>query len=268
MTSLDGAVLGALRTWAHGLDIAEDHLVGGLTMAHYVRDGTEESATGLGGGSGRLFAFAADMAFLVWLNDHIEQGELTGPGRPTVDDHVRQLAAVVLVGHDLPEEEQHWWYVTLRAAWAADRAATGPAVGRWSYAEYLDNGVDSINVPHVLSTISVLWGSGIAARRTEPDVAAAIRVLGIRQRLSNDLASLAKERLSGDPGNAVLLVERWLGPEQAARFIADELRGHDRLLTTTLARLPSDDPVAAAALAVVTGLEGAQHDLTRYGAAP
>ncbi|MFE2412129.1 terpene synthase family protein [Kitasatospora sp. NPDC059408] len=268
MISLDGVVLDALRTWARGLDIAEDHLVGGLTMAHYVRDGTEESGTGLGGGSGPLFAFAADMAFLVWLNDHIERGEPVVPGRPTVDDHVERLAVVVLAGHQLPYEERHWWHATLRAAWAADRAATGPAVGRWSYAEYLDNGVDSINMPHVLSTISVLWGSGIAARRTEPDVAATIRVLGIRQRLSNDLASLAKEQLSGDPGNAVLLMERWLGQEQAARFVADELDGHDRLLTTTLARLPPGDPVVAAALAIVTGLQGAQRDLTRYSAAP
>ncbi|MGW2631618.1 terpene synthase family protein [Streptomyces chattanoogensis] len=264
---LDRAVLGALKAWAHGLAIEEDHLVSGLTMAHYVRDGGEghgRRAEGLGGGHELLFPLSADLAFLTWVNDYIERGEPALPAGSALDDHVRRLADVVMPGSEPPDEERSWWYDTLHAACAATRPATSPAVREWSYAEYLDNGVDSINVPHILATISLLCGYGIAARRAEPDVAAAIRVLGIQQRLSNDLVSAAKERLSGDPGNAVLLTERWLGPVQAARFVAAELRGHHRLLVSILGRLPAADPVVAAVDSVAAGFEEAQHDLPRY----
>lgn len=103
-----------------------------------------------------------------------------------------------------------------------------------------------------------------AHRRIDATVIDIIRYLGIRQRLSNDLASIAKECASGDHGNAVLLMGRYLDAEMATRFIADQQAAHHRLLTRRLASLPPDDPMATIVDAITIGLEYAQRDLTRY----
>ncbi|MFI9406896.1 terpene synthase family protein [Nocardia sp. NPDC052316] len=274
MIPLDNDVLARLESWARGTDFGHHHLTGGLTMAHYVCHGGEaygHHVDGLGGSPNHLFALAADLTFLVWVNDHIEacgptnaaagSSAVTRTGL-TFADHVARLSTA-LGGTRFPECERAWWDSTLHDACVADHAAL--VYGRtWSYSEYLDNGIDSINIPHVMATISSLWGFGIARRRADPLVAGVIRHLGIQQRLSNDLASITKERRSEDPGNAALLMERYMSPVQAAQFIAEEQQGHHRMLTRLLNGLSSSDPLARAAMAIAGGLEGAQRDLQRY----
>ena len=83
---------------------------------------------------------------------------------------------------------------------AALRGGHAQAVGaeRWSYAEYLHNGIDSIAYTNVFCCLSLLWGLDMATLRARPAFHQVLRLICAIGRLQNDLHGRDKDRSAGE----------------------------------------------------------------------
>ena len=136
----------------------------------------------------------------------------------------------------------------LEERWARDGAT--PA-----YTSYMENGVDSTTVPHVLAAISLVYGLDMPARLTNPAFQGLVRHLALGSRLQNDLLGIERDRREGSTANAVLVSERYMGAEEARRFVSEQRQAHEQLLRHYSEALGADDPFARLAWAMIASQE-------------
>lgn len=102
--------------------------------------------------------------------------------------------------------------------------------GQWSYAEYLQNGIDSIAYRNVFCCLSLLWGLEMATWLEKPDFRRALWLISAIGRLQNDLHGRGKDALAGESENAAILLQRRYPGLPAMEFLDDELAGYARML--------------------------------------
>jgi hypothetical protein len=112
------------------------------------------------------------------------------------------------------------------------------------YSEYIDNGVGSSAVPHIVSGASLVYGFELASRLSDARVQSFMRHLSLACRLHNDLSSIEKERREGCLANAALLMDKYLPPEMSRRFVEEEMAGYERMLNEDIASLGEADPLS------------------------
>lgn len=202
-----------------------------------------------------LALFTIDMAWLFWLDEQfdgrspasaldpealihgiLEDGSSEGasPFHPLRDafSSCRDRAA-----------DYRLWATTLAdvvRSWQAEAMLCQGRV-RMSYSEYMENGVYSTTILHVLATASLLYDLGIARRATSEPLQRLMRHLSLYCRVENDLNSLDKERREGSVANAVILMERFAPTEVCVAFLQDELEGQARLVATAAREVGDDD---------------------------
>ncbi|NRP75485.1 hypothetical protein ILFOPFJJ_06408 [Ensifer psoraleae] len=256
-------LLSDLLAWGHGLkgfkrEHASEALHGGSLFLMGVEDKYGRMIQGIGTQNKQAgHAFILDMAMLFWLDDCfdeqiLEQHELdaigevlSGKSPASTVEAERYLALLDLLaaqaGSDadfaLVRESGTAYYRALQA-----EAHLSSGKREMSYAEYLDNGIDSIAFMRVLASLSALWGLDISVRRECPHFLRFLRHLCLVGRLQNDLHSLNKDRREACAANAVLVVERFLPGAPALAFVEEELRGYERLLDKDMEDLAPDDP--------------------------
>jgi hypothetical protein len=277
---LNETILNEVLQWGEDVpDFKRSHAVDGLTIAQVYADGIQGEhglhAEGIGNGRERsLPLLAIDLSWLIWLDDRFDS-----PKDPTklvdVDALVQVAAWDNPTAPTTPEAEAFsrlrarfepeadddaarrlWLSATVDVFRAYHKnAAFSHGGGRWSYAEYLQNGEGSIAVMHCIAAISLLYGYDMPARVSDPGFTRMIRNLSLAMRLQNDLASAAKERVEGDSANAVLIVDEFMAPDRAADFILAQRNGYERLLAADLQALGHNDPFSRIARVMITTLE-------------
>lgn len=263
---LSSAVLDEVMTWGEALPgFTHRHAKNALTFVQGYVAGVEDERgqriEGIAGGHERFSLFTMDMAWVIWLDDIFDAAGGAGIAPPDIEAIVRAMddgLPTTVASQGFPrlrarfarylddEAGRRLWVETAAStvrSWVLeDQLSRGEL--QMSYSEYLENGIESSAVPHFLATYSLLYGLELPARLAEPAVRRIARHLSIQCRLHNDLFSVEKERAEGSGANAVLLMDRLLPPELSKGFVADELRGYERLLATDIATLGTDDPLS------------------------
>lgn len=259
---LDQAVLDRVLEWGLALErFRPTHARNALIVVQgYVQGSTDPEVgrvEGIGAaGEDTLFRFAIDVAWITWLDDMFDspagstsidlESIISGihgdasAGAAAGFPLVRSTFAEVGSGRD----RQLWMdsAAEMVRAWDKERRlALDPAA--MSYSEYIDNGIASGAVPHILATASILYDLDLAARLELPPVQRLVRNLAAYCRLHNDINGVAKDRREGCLANALLLVERHAPPDRARRFVEEELSGYRRMLQRDLSYLERDDPL-------------------------
>lgn len=203
------------------------------------------------------FAFALEMTVLFWLDDCFDEHLLapheldavgaviaTGSTLPvTPEAQACRILLQVLAEQAQSDADYRLWMdggAAYYRAWQREALLSSGQM-EMSYAEYLENGIDSVDMPRIWATVSALWGWNMPVRVADPRFMRSLRHMAIACRLKNDLYSLEKERLEGCRANAVLLIERFLPSDAARAFIEEELRGYERLLDEDIEHLDQDD---------------------------
>ncbi|MEZ4294979.1 MAG: terpene synthase family protein [Polyangiaceae bacterium] len=134
-----------------------------------------------------------------------------------------------------------------------------------SYSEYVEAGAASIAIWTVLAGLYIVNDLSRSARFGDPWLEKMERCLGMSQRLMNDLFSAEKERREAGSGcvcNSVLLLEGVMDPQQARRFVDEQVKGYDRLIRQCLTALGPEDPYARMVIPMLTCID------EWYGKAP
>lgn len=263
----DDAVLADVVRWGQGLEgFKPEHARNALLVVRGYVEGVETGeglrVQGIGEvNSHKLFLFALDLTWTFWL-DEVFDGRaqdrenlldvasvvaaiLGGPARTP---EAAGFAALSSAYHEYAEarEDVNLWRATAAAAVTAWGLEERLSKGRemLSYAEYVENGVNSTAVPHIVATASLLFGFGMAARGHDERVRRLVRNLSISCRLHNDLFSVEKERRESCGANAVLLLEAILPGAQCHRVVVDDLAGYERMLRRDVEALGPLDPFA------------------------
>jgi len=219
---------------------------------------------------------AWDLTLLFWLDD---RSDLQTDGLPT---SVQWVPLLWMLDHDLhattPESaafvrlrERLDAHTRARASlklWSSTAAQTFRSWAReaqhsaglrpLTYLQYLENGISSSAVPHILATLALLLPLKLNLTQRLQDHRAhpIVRNLALASRLENDLFSIDKERLEGCQANAVLLLEQEMEPAQACAVVQTHLAVCRKELKNQLAELPAGDPIAG----LVHGMIDAHRD--------
>ncbi|RWB27061.1 hypothetical protein [Mesorhizobium sp.] len=195
-----------------------------------------------------IVAFYRELALLFWLDDCNDLGliapeqlaaveQALGHGVPCVlsgfEGCAQLRASLAALAYDRRDYARLLDYT--RCYCAALRAGHAQAAGarRWSYAEYLHNGMDSIAYGNVFCCLSLLWGLDMATLRARPAFRQVLRLISVIGRLQNDLHGRDKDRSAGDNA-AILLLQRYPAMP-VVEFLNDELAGHTRMLHRVMA---------------------------------
>jgi len=256
-------LLSDLLTWGQGLKgFTRAHVSEALQGGSLFLTGVEDKFGGMIQGVGTQnkqagYAFILDMAMLFWLDDCfderiLDQAELDALGqalsgkRPGgTAEAERYLALLDLLATQADSDTdvalvQEYGVTYYRALQAEADLSSGKR--EMSYAEYLENGIDSIGFMRVLASLSALWGLHMSVRRECPRFLLFLRHLCLVGRLQNDLHSLDKDRREACAANAVAVVERFLPWVPALAFVEEELRCYERLLDQDMEDMAPDDP--------------------------
>lgn len=263
---LNQAILARVLEWGQGLEgFKPAHAAHALTIVQGYVEGVEDLGgrriEGVGDGDEeKLGLFAMAVAWTFWIDELFDAEK--APSAPLVD-----IEAVIraMDGAASTPESAGFHQLTQRlhayrsdsGGWRLWLDTAADAVRAWrveerlssghtslSYAEYTDNGFNSTAVPYIIATASLLYQLEMPRRLEEEPIRRLLRHLSISCRLHNDVFSVDKERQEGSRANAVLLLERFLPPEQARALVLDDLRGYERMLAGDVARLSAGDPFA------------------------
>lgn len=252
-----------LLAWSRGIkgfkhEHATEALHGCSLFLSGVADGHGRMIQGVGDQNRQAaYTFILDMAMLFWLDDCFDEqllepheldavGEVlsgTGPAGTAEAERYQELLAMLAA--QAPSDAdvalvREYGVAYYRALQAEALLSSGKR--EMSYAEYLENGIDSIAFMRVLASLSTLWGLDMPARRECPRFLRFLRHLCIVGRLQNDLHTLDKDRREGCAANAVVVVERFMPGASAFAFVEEELRGYERLLDKDMDEMERDDP--------------------------
>ncbi|MEI9413443.1 terpene synthase family protein [Mesorhizobium sp. Cs1321R2N1] len=244
--------------WGHSLiGFADEHAVEAVRGGQYILQHIQPSLRDTSTRSGRdpqdetlIVAFYRELALLFWLDDCNDRGLIASEQLAAVEQALGQglpcalpgfegcavlrasLAALAYDRRDYAQLLDH-----TRRYCAALRAghAQAPGAGRWSYAEYLHNGIDSIAYANVFCCLSLLWGLDMAILRARPAFRQVLRLISAIGRLQNDLHGRDKDRSVGEAHNAAILLLQCYPAMPVVEFLNDELAGHTRMLHRVLA---------------------------------
>jgi hypothetical protein len=263
---LNNAVLNDLLAWGQDLPGFEsNHAVDALILSQGYVEGLEDDRG--------LPFFALDLTFIFWMDDrfdcrvkhHTESMDgqaILQPAPPedcAVLDEARCFHRLRARAAELTDrqDELDLWCSTAEDflhAWHVEEQLSRHLL-QLTYAEYLENGISSTTVPHNMSTFSLLYGLDMPARLRDPAFARLIRDLSIVSRLQNDMFSLERDRREGCQANALLLVERFMKPGDAYRFVEAEVEGYRQMLAQDYVRLGDDDPFVRLSRSMTAALE-------------
>lgn len=287
--ALNRLILEDICAWGRALPgFTRDHASNGLALVQLyvegVRDAAGVSIAGIGTRDDNSLALLAlHMAWLFWLDERFDQRpDRDGGGvdhqalllafkEPPRSPEGEALCAVRERLFSLPRSAaaHRLWEDTARAAFHAchenDLLTRGER--SWSYAEYLHNSEHSGSLSHVVATMSLVHDLDMPARLLCPDFRSMIHHLSVTVRLQNDLASVDKERASGERANAILLLEGFMSAAQARAFVVAELKGTTRLLDRDLDALGMQDPFARLARILVEATAQFYRSDARYNEA-
>lgn len=263
---LNQAVLGEVLAWGQTLAYFRPvHATNAVAFVQGYLEGVTDAGgarvPGLGIESQEQFSlFAMDMAWLIWLDEIFDDPkDRTGealdiePVLHGIEGEARTAAATGFASlrarfepYLSPEEDRRRWLDTAAStvrAWHREELMSRGAL-KMSYAEYVENGVHSTAIPHLLTTASLLQGLRISSRLNDVRVQSLVHHLGISCRLHNDIFSVDKEKAEGTSANAVILMEGFLPMDRARAFVSAELDGYNRMLAELVESLGPADPLA------------------------
>lgn len=204
-----------------------------------------------------IVAFYRELTLLFWLDDcndldliapeqlaAVEQalGQGVPCALPGFEGCAVLRASLAALAYDRRDYAQLLYHT--RCYCAALRAGHAQAAGaeRWSYAEYLQNGVDSIAYTNVFCCLSLLWGLDMATLRAHPAFRQVLRLISAIGRLQNDLHGREKDKSAGEGANAAILLLQRYPAMPVVEFLNDELAGHTRMLHRVMAQEPFPPP--------------------------
>jgi hypothetical protein len=261
---LDQSILDEIAAWGRelqGFKLA--HAVDALIFVQGCVDGVclgDISIPGFVRGTDKKTSLlAVDLAWTFWLDDFFDRAAADARPRPDIKSILTAIEGgaattpesqgfAALRRHILPRANPdrrslHLWTETAARtveAWRQEEMLSRRE-REMSYSEYLENGVHSTAVPHIMATASLLHGFDMATRLHDAVVGRLVRNLSVAARLHNDLISVEKERMEGCGANAVLLLERFMPLDASYRFVKDDLDGYERMLARDAEDLGGDD---------------------------
>lgn len=238
------------------------HARQGIRVARCIVVGIEDRdgnfIEGIGGANPDiLHDLALDIAWNFWLDDCFDSNPEQSSNRMLCLDDFESTdtdaplevwsAAEVRAGmrslKNCPEPDIALWMdsvVEMTKAFQRNKRASRDGED-WTFAEYLDNGERSSTVPHVLATISLLYGLNLPQRLTDPAFTRLIRHLSLEIRLENDLMSVDKEIEEGDSANVTLIMNRFMPLSIVTEFIEEQRSSYEKLVRDDLEALMPDD---------------------------
>lgn len=254
-----------VKTWGETLPgFLDEHAVeavrGGQFILRSIRPELAEMRARTGrdpDDQARVLAFYQEMALLFWIDDchdravispgdyAVVEGILVGrtPGTPTASVGCsvlrRRLSQLACHEHAYSQllADTQAYSTALRNG---KRLASDP--DRWSYAEHLRNGIDSIGYRNVFGCLSLLWELDMPRWLTDPTFQDALRYLCAIGRLQNDLHGLNNDRTSGEADNLAVQLERRYPTLNAVEFLQAEIAGYEGMLNPLL-ETANFDPV-------------------------
>ncbi|MBH5370595.1 hypothetical protein HZZ16_21065 [Bradyrhizobium sp. CNPSo 4016] len=244
--------------WGRSLTgFVDEHAVEAVRGGHYILQRIHPSLRDTGARTGRdsqdetlIVAFYRELALLFWLDDCNDLGLIAPEQLAAVELALGQGVACALPGFEgcavlraslaaLAYDRRDYAELLddTRRYCAALRAGHAQAAGaeRWSYAEYLHNGIDSIAYANVFSCLSLLWGLDMATLRARPAFRQVLRLISAIGRLQNDLHGRDKDETAGEADNAAILLLQRYPAMPVVEFLNDELAGHTRMLHRVMA---------------------------------
>ncbi|AGB73386.1 MULTISPECIES: terpene synthase family protein [Rhizobium] len=257
MIQTEGALQQVLE-WGRSLTgFADEHAVEAVRGGKYILQCIDPSLRDISVRTGRdpqdetlIVAFYRELALLFWLDDCNDLGLITPEQLAAVERALGQdvpcalpgfegcatlrgsLAALAYDCRDYAQllDDTRYYCAALRAGRAQAQGAE-----RWSYTEYLHNGVDSIAYANVFCCMSLLWGLDMATLRARPAFRQVLRLISAIGRLQNDLHGREKDRSGGEADNAAILLSQRYPAMPVVEFLNDELAGHTRMLHRVMA---------------------------------
>ncbi|BBD36430.1 hypothetical protein Amn_13100 [Aminobacter sp. Y103A] len=244
--------------WGRSLTgFADEHAVEAVRGGQYILQRIHPSLRDTCARTGRdpqaetlIVAFYRELALLFWLDDCNDLGLIAPEELAAVEQALGQGVPCALPGFEgcaalraslaaLAYDRRDYARLLddTRCYCAALRAGHAQAVGaeRWSYAEYLHNGIDSIAYTNVFCCLSLLWGLDMATLRARPAFRQVLRLISAIGRLQNDLHGRDKDRSAGEDDNAAILLRQRYPAMPVVEFLNDELAGHTRMLHRVMA---------------------------------
>ncbi|AVA23976.1 hypothetical protein [Rhizobium sp. NXC24] len=244
--------------WGRSLTgFTDEHAVEAVRGGQYILQWIHPSLRDTSARTGRdpqdeslILPFYRELALLFWLDDCNDLGLITPEQLAAVERALGQgvpcalpgfegcaalrasLAALAYDGRDYAQllDDTLCYCAALRAGRAQAAGAE-----RWSYTEYLHNGVDSIAYANVFCCLSLLWGLDMASLRARPAFRQVLRLISAIGRLQNDLHGRDKDKSGGEADNAAILLSQRYPAMPVVEFLNDELAGHTRMLHRVLA---------------------------------
>ncbi|NNG72010.1 hypothetical protein HLI18_19210 [Rhizobium laguerreae] len=287
MTKTERALQQVLE-WGRSLTgFADEHAVEAVRGGQYILQRVHSSLREISASTGRdpedetlIVAFYRELALLFWLDDCNDLGLIAPKQLAAVEQALGQGVPCALPGFEgcavLRASQaalayDHRDYAQLlddtRCYCAALRTGHAEAAGveRWSYAEYLHNGIDSIAYANIFSCLSLLWGLDMVTLRARPAFRQVLRLISAIGRLQNDLHGRDKDRSAGEPDNAAILLLQQYPTMPVVEFLNDEVAGHTRMLHRVMGeeRFPAPwEPLIEAMAAI--GAQYYQTSTSRY----
>ncbi|MER8530048.1 hypothetical protein [Mesorhizobium sp. M1272] len=244
--------------WGRSLaGFADEHAVEAVRGGQYILQRIHPSLRDTSARTGRdpqdetlIVAFYRELALLFWLDDCNDLGLISPEQLAAVEQALGQGGPCTLPGFEgcavlraslaaLAFDRRDYAQLLddTRCYCAALRAGHAQAAGaeRWSYAEYLHNGIDSIAYTNVFCCLSLLWGLDMATLRARPAFRQVLRLISAIGRLQNDLHGRDKDRSAGEADNAAILLLQRYPAMPVEEFLNDELAGHTRMLHRMMA---------------------------------
>ncbi len=244
--------------WGHSLaGFADEHAVEAVRGGQYILQSIQPSLRDTTARTGRdpqdetlIVAFYRELALLFWLDDCNDRGLIAPEQLAAVEQALGQGVPCALPGFEgctvlrnslatLAYDRRDYAQLLehTRSYCAALRAGHAQAAGaeRWSYAEYLHNGIDSIAYANVFCCLSLLWGLDMASLRAHPGFRQVLRLISLIGRLQNDLHGRDKDRSADEADNAAILLLQRYPAMPAVEFLEYELAGHTRMLHRAMA---------------------------------
>ncbi|ARO32763.1 terpenoid/isoprenoid biosynthesis protein (plasmid) [Rhizobium sp. NXC14] len=244
--------------WGRSLTgFADEHAVEAVRGGQYILQRIHPSLRETSARTGRdaqdetlIVAFYRELALLFWLDDCNDLGLIAPEQLAAVEQALGQgvpcalpgfegcgvlrasLAALAYDRSDYAQllDDTRCYCAALRTGHAQASEAQ-----RWSYAEYLHNGIDSIAYANVFCCLSLLWGLDMATLRARPAFRQVLRLISTIGRLQNDLHGRDKDISAGDGDNAAILLRQRYPAMPVEEFLNDELAGHARMLHRVMA---------------------------------
>ncbi|MTV11734.1 MULTISPECIES: hypothetical protein [Bradyrhizobium] len=250
--------------WGRSLTgFADEHALEAVRGGRYILQSIHLSLRDISARTGRdpqdetlIVAFYCELALLFWLDDCNDLGLIAPEQLAAVEQALGQGVPCALPGFEgcfvlraslaaLAYDRRDYAQLLddTRCYCAALRAGHAQAAGaeRWSYTEYLHNGIDSIAYANVLCCLSLLWGLDMATLRARPAFRQVLWLISAIGRLQNDLHGRDKDRSVGEAYNAAILLLQRYPAMPVVEFLNDELAGLTRMLDRVMAkeRFPS-----------------------------